>query len=230
MRSAILRSHAMQQFVTQIGITTLVVGVLVALATQASAVTQTFTDRATFEAQLGTTITDDYSNPGYDLNGPDEFDQFSDVGMSSVIGETDYVTTGSSNTNLILFQTTNPLYCAGCNGSFRLGFTTTSIGTANGVFGVGFEFANFPPLMEPLYTAFVTFGDTSSINFDLPLIPNDLGFFGITSDLAINSIHFGLPDGGPTQAGDFAIDNLTVPEPDAWLLGVTALLVVAALR
>ncbi len=212
----------MQQFVTQIGITTLVVGVLAALATQASAVTSIFTDRAMFEAQLGTKITDDYSNPGYDLNGPDEVDVFSDVEMSSVIGETDYVTTGFSNSNLVLFQTTNPGYCAGCNGSFRLGFTTTSIGTANGVFGVGFEFTNFG---DPSYTAFVTFGDTSSMNLALPS-----SFFGITSDLAINSIHFGLPDGGPTTEGAFAIDNLTVPEPDAWLLGVTALLVVAALR
>jgi len=217
----------LKRSVSQFGITTLLVGVLVALATQAAAVTLTFTNRATFEAQLGTTITDDYSNPGYDLNGPGFTDFFTDVAMSSVIGETDYTATGRPNTNAIFDQSFNPVYCAGCNGSFRLGFTTTSIGTASGVFGVGFEFFN---QMEPLYHAFVTFGDTSSTNFALPPVlkfnnVNLSRFFGITSDLAINNIHLGLANGGTIMAGSFGIDNLTigndvtaVPEPSSLLL------------
>lgn len=69
--------------------------------------------------------------------------------MTSVFGETRYVTTGQPGTNVILGQQgiflgerDNPKYCAGCNGSFRLLFDATSIGTDRGVFAVGFDYFN----------------------------------------------------------------------------------------
>ena len=106
-------------------------------------------------------------------------------------------------------------YCAGCNGSFTLDFGHTSIGTSKGVYGVGFDFVNDgPPLFAPQYTAFITFGDKSSVNKLLPiqssLVPMQSSFFGVTSDSLISSIALGLPDGGTTQFGFFGETNLTI--------------------
>src|SRR5262249_50283037 len=71
-----------------------------------------------------------------------------------------------------------------------------------------------PPLFPPQYTAFITFGDRSSVNELLPIQPSIFpaqpGFFGVTSDSLISSIALGLPDGGTTQFGFFAVDNLTI--------------------
>src|SRR5262245_31844743 len=61
-----------------------------------------------------------------------------------------------------------PAYCAGCNGSFILDFRHTSVGTSKGVYGVGFDFVNDGPPFGPQYTAFITFGDKSSVNELLP--------------------------------------------------------------
>src|SRR5688500_17216263 len=74
------------------------------------------------------TVTDDYSNPGY------VFSQ-DDVTMSAILGETDYMTTGFLNWNLV----SGGYYCAGCNGSFELSFLTTTVGNAEGVNGVGVD-------------------------------------------------------------------------------------------
>ena len=172
-----------------------------------------YNDRSSFEATLSTIITDDYSATAYSVG--DNFDTLStdshsNSQMNSIFGETDYFTTGFSNLNLIIKQPANPSYCAGCNGSFRLGFTTTSIGNASGVFGVGFDILGNSSSLP--YDAFVTFGDSSTINFDLGIGP---GFFGLTSDIGITSIHLGLANGIATTEGSFEIDNLTigVPEP-----------------
>ena len=77
-------------------------------------------------------------------------------------------------------------YCAGCNGSFILDFGHTSIGTSKGVYGVGFDFVNDgPPLFSPQYTAFITFGDKSSVNELLPIeFQPQTGFFGVTSEFS----------------------------------------------
>ena len=146
--------------------------------------------------------------------------------MSAVLGETDYSSTSRSNYNMIATQPTNR-YCNGCNGTFRLTFTSTSVGSSDGVYGVGFNFGNRG---TPQYYATVTFGDGTVIDYAMPIetdFINLTAFWGITSDQLIKSIHFGLPGGGTTNEGLFAIDNLeiggpssvtAVPEPASLLL------------
>ncbi len=136
-------------------------------SSSAVAATITYTNRATFEATLGTKVTDDYSSAGYNPdNNVNTFDLLSNAAMSAVLGETDYTTTGFPNFNIVADQDTNARYCAGCNGSFLLGFTTTSVGTASGVFGAGFDIRLNSSTLP--YTAFVTFGDATTANFTLP--------------------------------------------------------------
>jgi hypothetical protein len=177
----------------------------------AEAATTIYSDRASFEASLGASVIDDYSNPGY------TFLQSNEV-MSSVLGETVYASTGFLPSEINIVDQNQFYYCAGCNGSFTLSFTTTSVGTPDGVFGVGFEFINdlnAGPL-EDLYDAFVTFGDSSQLNIPLPLAALSYpftAFFGITSDLSIKSIALGLPNGQATNRGYFGIDNLTIGRP-----------------
>lgn len=186
-----------------------------------------FGDRTIFQNQLDTFIVDDYSNPGYltgdVINDPD-FDILSNAQMSSVIGETQYVSTGFTDWNLIVGQPNNPQYCAGCNGSFLLDFTQTSVGSTFGVFGAAFDIT-----VGTNYFAHVVFSDNSQQDFSLASVGT--GFWGITSDQKIKSIHLGLLGGGTTQDGYITIDNLTigsnvnpesVPEPSS-VLGVLAL-------
>jgi hypothetical protein len=168
---------------------------------QAQANTVTYDSASTFAGAVGTSITDNYQNPGYTLSG------MTDAQMSAVLGQTTYTTTGFTNNDIVFNFGGTLAYCGGCNGSFTLGFLNTSVSLSGGVFGVGFNFLNGG---SPQYDAFVTFADGSTQNYLLP-ISNDLSaFFGITSDLLIASIAFGLADGGTTQSGTFAITNLTV--------------------
>lgn len=182
-----------------------------ALSTAAQAATVTYADRASFATNLGASVTDDYSNPGY------QFIQ-SNAAMSAVLGQTDYFTTGFSNLNIVNSQT----YCAGCNGSFRLLFGTTSVTSGNGVYGVGLDIIYHDRSLP--YTALVTFGDGGTTNFALPFPQGGPAFFGITSNRQIASIDFGPNGGQSTMSGSFTIDNLTigaaggVPEPSAWAL------------
>ncbi len=187
-----------------------------ALGSSAIAAPTYFAARPAFSGQLGASVTDNYSNPGY------VFIQNNAV-MNAVLGETDYRTTGFNDLNIVSGGT----YCAGCNGSFELSFTTTSVGDANGVFGVGLDV-----LDNSGYFAFVTFGDGSTDNV---LVTGS--FFGLTSPQEVKSIHFGLTGGGSTQGGVFRIDNLTigaagaaVPEPTTTALLTLALLGLAATR
>ncbi len=93
-------------------------------SSSALAATTTYTNRAAFEATLGTKVTDDYSSAGYNPdNDVNSFDVLSNAVMSAVLGETDYTTTGLVDRNIILNQATNPLYCAGCDGSYLVGFS-----------------------------------------------------------------------------------------------------------
>ncbi|MEX0731456.1 MAG: hypothetical protein WED00_13350 [Aquisalimonadaceae bacterium] len=164
------------------------------------------TDKSVYEDAISDAIVDDYSDSGYSSHQ-------SDAEMSAVIGETSYTATGFLNNNLVLPNPNlqgNPYYCAGCNGSFILDFTSTSIGTSSGVFGAGFNFYNQGT--DLLYTAFVTFGDGSTMNYGLPSEPffTTSAFFGITSDIGVSSIALGLPDGQTTHDGSFGLDNLTI--------------------
>ena len=202
------------------------------IAQQAHAFTL-FSDRMGFHNELGTFIVDDYSNPGYlagDRIDTPTSDLHSDASMSAVIGETQYTTTGISNHNKITNQTTGEfVYCAGCNNSYLLDFTSTSVGDSSGVFGVGLDIFDGQNVFGTY--AFVTFGNGSTENF---LLPDVNAFWGITSDLSIASIHFGLEDGGTNTSNSvqrMAMDNLTIgskatstPEPSALLgLGTLAL-------
>ena len=138
-------------------------------ASEASADTIFYTSRSAFDAAIGTSITDTYDSPGYATFFGIEA---SNVQMNKVFGETRYTSTGFKNANDVsatIFGFNGPAYCAGCNGSFILDFGHTSVGTSKGVYGVGFDFVNNgPPLFSPQYTAFITFGDKSSVNELLP--------------------------------------------------------------
>jgi hypothetical protein len=185
-----------------------------------------YSDRAAFEATLANRVIDDYEHPGYAYIQDD-------ATMSAVLGETDYTATGWEDNNIVTpvddgsGYTSSNVYCTGCNGSFLLSFATTSVGTANGVFGAGFEFFN--AAYRP-YHAFVTFGDGTTQDIALaPAGSGAMSFFGITSASQISSIHVGLQGGAKDTAGYFGIDNLTlgssaVPVPPALYLFVSGLL------
>ncbi len=189
------------------------------LTPSAWASTIVYTDSGMFFGQLGVSITDLYTSPGY------AFLQ-TDAQMNAVFNEAQYETTGFSNHDIVSADQ----YCGGCNGSFLLSFDhTTLLNSSNGVFGVGMEITVNDGV--PLYDAFVTFGDGSTANFTLPT-GDPAGFWGITSTLDVSSIAFGLADGGATVAGLFSITDLTigsaeespVPEPKSFLGLVAALL------
>ena len=168
---------------------------------QVLAVETVHSSRTAFEDTLGASVTDSYSNPGYG------FVQ-NNAAMSAVLGETDYVSTGFNNLNIVV----GGRYCAGCNGSFRLLFTSTSVTEGNGVFGVGLDvFTNSG------YSALVTFGDGGT---QLYALNGGGSFWGITSTRQVSQIDFG-PGGNAATSGYFQIDNLTigaVPEPQTWAL------------
>lgn len=202
----------------------------------ANAQTVIYNDRSTFEATLGAFIADSYSDVGYTMgdvsNGP-TLDIHSNTHMSAVIGETDYTTTSFNDPtgwNLIVNQPSPMRYCAGCNGSFLLSFLTTSVGTANGVFGAGIDIATNSSALP--YHAFITYGDSTTQDVALPA---GVSFFGVTSTLDVESIHFGLAGGGRTTSGSFVMDDLTIgaaiPEPAALsLLSVGALMLLRRRR
>ena len=171
-----------------------------------------YRDRSAFLAHTSGTILDDYES-GYPNGLP-----ISDSAMSSVLGETEYVATGHSDGNSVVGRHpgvpgSSNYYCAGCNGSFLLEFTSTSVGDATGVYGVKIDIRenreDFP------YFVFVTFGNDAAAHHLLPIaifqmVPNDLTFWGIASEQRIKSVHFGLEDEGVTTSGSFAIDNLVI--------------------
>jgi MYXO-CTERM domain-containing protein len=164
-------------------------------AGRAEAATPTYyNNQGTFTSDIMENVTDDYSNPGY------VFIQ-NNVQMNAVIGETDYETTGFDNLNIVSGGT----YCAGCNGSFELSFTTTSVGEAAGVNGVGMNILG-NDFMIP-YFAYITFADGTTE--DVALAPG-AGYWGVSAPERIERIHFGLSGGGATMSGSFQIDDLTI--------------------
>jgi PEP-CTERM motif len=185
------------------------------VSSPAQAQFSTYTDRASYQAQLGTMVIDDYSNPNY------QFIQ-SNAAMSAVLGETRYTSTGFPEWNLI----PDSFYCAGCNGSFRMDFRNTTVSSGGlGVYGVGFDFFNdvFVP-----YSAYITFGDGTTTNLELAAASyNDRAFFAVTSDKLVATMDIGFANGQTTQNGSFGQDNLTigavggatvVPEPSTVVL------------
>jgi hypothetical protein len=164
--------------------------------------TAIFSSRATFDTVIGNSITDTYSEANY---GPG-LQMFNDAEMDAVFGQTRYTPTANPNINIVdALDGFSHSYCAGCNGSFILDFTHTTIGTAQGVFGVGFDYFTFFSETE---TAFVTFGDGSTLNVGLGPVGSQ-GFFGVTSDSLISSIALGAPNGQAT-GNSFTEDNLTI--------------------
>jgi hypothetical protein len=113
--------------------------------------------------------------------------------------------------NLVYLQdiiANNWIYCTGCNGSARLTFTSTSVGNHKGVYGVGFDmYENFYP---NLTHAFVTFGDGTTADYELPYSLQEGKFWGITSKKLIASIHLGGPSGAATDFVYWKLDNLTI--------------------
>lgn len=169
--------------------------VVMTLAGTAQAATPTFyNDQAAFNAAIPNSVTDPYSNPGY------VFIQ-NNAAMSAVLGETDYVTTGFQELNIV----NGGYYCSGCNGSFELTFTSTTVGTVAGVQGVGLKIvtnaANLP------YFAFITFADNTTQNVALP---SGSSYWGVSAPERIRKIHFGLTMGGSTTSGSFGIDDLVI--------------------
>jgi hypothetical protein len=173
--------------------------------------------RSSFIAGLGNYLVDTYEDPGYttgDRFNTSFLDGFSNNAMNAVFDETRYTPTGFSNLNLIV-GTSNHIYCAGCNGSFLLDFTQTSLTQNGGLTAVGFDFGK-----SSGFFANVTYANGSEANYQLNA---GNGFWGISSTLAIASIHLGLFDGAATTNGYLEIDNLTigqvkVPEPGSLAL------------
>jgi hypothetical protein len=198
-----------------------------------------YTDEVDFNNHIGQRFTDDYDSEGYQFLQTNEQ-------MSAVHNQTKYAATGFPDINIVSQITTGEshYYCAGCNGSFQLDFTDTSLSDEQGIFGVGINFKHVdtsdfdgnPVVDFPDYVAYVTFGNNSVENFTLPAGLSSTEFFwAITSEDRIQTIHFGLRDGLPTQEGDFSLLDLTignkksaVSEPNALLLlflGITSILI-----
>ena len=117
------------------------VAVALSVAAQANAEPFTFyTDRASFLAAVGPSITDDYSAYGV-APGVAPL-QFTDAEMSAVLGETAYEAISFPDLNLVgdvYVHGDGTNYCAGCTGNFRLSFANTSLTVGHGVFGVGVD-------------------------------------------------------------------------------------------
>ncbi len=206
-----------------------------------------YSSQANFLAAVGTSITDDYSNPGYlRSNGPQPA-FMTDAYMSSVLGQTHYIDTMFPNHNEVVGPASggNPYFCTGCNGSFDLGFQNTSLSKNGGLYGVSFTYRNggLPGRSDPGFDFTITFTDGTFYDF-VPAISGPPGpagfasdFFGITSTLGIADIYVGNHHAASFSTV-FGLDNLTiasakapvrVPEPvtlslfAAGLAGLTAM-------
>lgn len=181
-----------------------------------------FTSSASFFSSVGFYLTDDYQHLDYmtgDIEDQLIVDRFTNNRMSAIFGETIYRTTGFPNnypdgqTNSVAYYGVGNerYYCGGCNGSFQLDFTATSVGDGDGVYGVGLNvggnIASFP------FYAYVIFSDNTSASFLMPIVEGggvQKNFWGITSDTKIRTIDFGGYNGAAVAMGSFLIDDLTI--------------------
>jgi hypothetical protein len=182
----------------------------------ARASTVTYNSASSFSAAIGPSITDNYESPGYqngDIDNSSTLHDFRNAAMDAVFNQTKYTPTEFLNTNGILYNSAdNSWVYYPYNGTFTMNYQSTSLTVNNGVYGVGFNYYKYP---GSAYTAFVTFGDGSTEDFSIP----DSGYstvlsqyFGITSDLAIESIAIAGSNGQAFYAGNtfFEMDNLTI--------------------
>lgn len=195
------------------------------------AATVIYGDRTLFMEQLSSSITDGYDAPGYssgDIANINHDSYFSDAAMSAVLGETRYFDTGWGSNNLVADQNLDPYYCTGCNGSFLLDFTATSVGSGEGVYGVGLDVVENANEINGnlLVHAYVTYGDDTQQNILLPASP---AFWGITSDKLVRSIHIGESGGGGTTSLIFKMDDLTIGAAAAVPVPATMWLMVSGL-
>jgi hypothetical protein len=184
----------------------------------------TYSSDSSFLAAVGSSITDDYSNAGYTRSsGPNPPNFMTDAVMSAVLNETTYTATAFPNKNQVVGPATggNPYYCAGCNGSFDLGFENTTLTTGGGVYGVSFNYRDgVPGSATQLFDFLVTFGDGTTADYTVPrsgaFQPAGFAtdFFGITSNEQIASIYVGV-DGESSSSSVFGLDNLTIAGPTA---------------
>lgn len=193
-------------------------GIAAAFLVSESAVgaTITYANQASFLAAVGTTIVDDYSNPGYARSfGPNPPNFMTDAFMSGVLNQTKYTSTLIPNINEVVGPASggNPFYCTGCNASFDLNFQTTSLSTGGGVFGVSFNYRNGGLLGGTgTFDFLVTFADGTSTDYTTPMTSlsgQTPDFFGITATQQIKDIYFGL-NGKPALGPVFHLDNLTI--------------------
>lgn len=181
-------------------------------------------DRASFNASVGTTFTDDFSNPGYGTS--DDATILTDAQMSAVIGQTSFKSTFWPDQNIVShFGGVTQYYCAGCNGSFQLDFMSTSLTSNQGIYGFSIDFSNFYGNPGELpYVATVSFGDGSSKDYSLDhgALNESFYFFGITSPLSISRVHFGLAGGLPYEGNSFQLKDITiasaVPESEVYAM------------
>lgn len=201
-------------------------------AAAANAAGTTYNSRSAFEATLGASVTDDYENLGY--RSASTVTVFTDAAMSAVLNETRYHSITFTNNNMVWESSNAFHYCAGCNGEYAMDFGSTSVGTSQGVFGVGFDvLLNEPSSANGLpMHALVQYGDGASEDFALQLHPwagaSNGFFFGVTSPSLIRSISI---LNGAGSEGNFTHDNLTigaaVPEPGSLAMSGAGLLVLA---
>lgn len=163
-----------------------------------------------FAARLDTIVADTYDSPPY----PASPSPLSDIEMGYVLAETNYISTGFPNQNIVSGGT----YCSGCSGSFVLQFdffpasvsepSSFYVGV-NGVYGVGFIIASHDPTPAP-YVASVIFGNGMTADYVMPTVMPPGAFWGITSPHLIVQISLGGPDGAVRTDGYFSLDVLYI--------------------
>jgi hypothetical protein len=213
--------------------TAMAIGLALVVSGPAYAAAITYANQASFLAAVGTTITDDYSNPGYLRSfGPNPPQVMTDAYMSGVLNQTKYKTTTIPNGNIVIGPAMggNPFYCSGCNATYDLNFQTTSLSTGGGVFGVSFNYRNGGlPGGTGTYDFLVTFADGTFFDYTTPMTTlsgQTPDFFGLTATQQIRDIYFGL-NGKPGLGPVFHLDNLTIagakavtPVPEPLTLGM----------
>lgn len=209
---------------------------LLGFASAASAAPIVYGSRVAFDAATGISVVDTYS--GYaagdhpldtDPLGNFPGGLFTDSGMTAVLGQTSYFSSGMNNVSPLdpLFGGPGNLaFSSLFNSGFSLGFISTSVGTSEGVYGIGFDFA-FPLLFDgvtPSSLEVRVFFNGDVADYSIPFSADPAApftFWGVTDERLIRAI---------TVSSNAHLDNLevaappvAVPEPASlFLLGTGA--------